>query len=99
MFSSRLVADVLVDEAYAQKAMPDLGLEIEDFQAQTWRIENWSQQAKRIVGPEFSCGGHKWCVHEIDVTLGDGVVVRCADKATIQADPAISSRKCEWTTK
>jgi len=47
-------------EAYAQKAMPDLGLEIEDFQAQTWRIENWSQQPKRIVGPEFSCGGHKW---------------------------------------
>ncbi|ORY24392.1 ubiquitin carboxyl-terminal hydrolase 5 [Naematelia encephala] len=47
-------------EAYANKAMPDLGLDIEDFQAQTWRIENWSQQPKRIVGPEFSCGGHKW---------------------------------------
>lgn len=47
-------------EAYAAKAMPDLGLEIEDFQAQTWRIENWSQQPNRIVGPEFSCGGHKW---------------------------------------
>ncbi|ORX33688.1 hypothetical protein BD324DRAFT_666297 [Kockovaella imperatae] len=47
-------------EAYAQKAMPDLGLEIEDFQAQTWRIEHWSQQPKRLVGPEFSCGGHKW---------------------------------------
>lgn len=42
--------------------MPDLGLEIEDFQAQTWKIENWSQQPKRLVGPEFSCGGHKWCV-------------------------------------
>jgi ubiquitin carboxyl-terminal hydrolase 7 len=40
--------------------MPDLGLEIEDFQAQTWRIENWSNQPKRLVGPEFSCGGHKW---------------------------------------
>ncbi len=50
-----------IDEAYAAKAMPDLGLEIEDFQAQTWRIERWSQQPKRIVGPEFSCGGHKWC--------------------------------------
>ncbi|RXK41314.1 ubiquitin carboxyl-terminal hydrolase 7 [Tremella mesenterica] len=47
-------------EAYAAKSMPDLGLEIEDFQAQTWRIEHWSQQPKRIVGPEFSCGGHKW---------------------------------------
>ncbi|CAD6570825.1 MAG: hypothetical protein TREMPRED_006048 [Tremellales sp. Tagirdzhanova-0007] len=47
-------------EAYAAKAMPDLGLEIEDFQAQTWRIEHWSQQPKRMVGPEFSCGGHKW---------------------------------------
>lgn len=50
------------DEAYAAKAMPDLGLEVEDFQAQTWRIERWSQQPKRLVGPEFSCGGHKWCV-------------------------------------
>ncbi|KAK4688080.1 ubiquitin carboxyl-terminal hydrolase 7, partial [Tremellales sp. Uapishka_1] len=40
--------------------MPDLGLEIEDFQAQTWKIENWSQSAKRMQGPEFSCGGHKW---------------------------------------
>lgn len=42
--------------------MPDLGLEIEDFQAQTWRIENWSKQGKRLTGPEFSCGGHKWQV-------------------------------------
>lgn len=48
------------DEAFAKKTMPDLGLEIEDFQAQTWKIENWSQTAKRMVGPEFSCGGHKW---------------------------------------
>ncbi|KAL1410390.1 ubiquitin-specific protease ubp15 [Vanrija albida] len=47
-------------EAFAAKAMPDLGLEIEDFQSQTWRIENWSQQPKRLQGPEFSCGGHKW---------------------------------------
>lgn len=50
----------ITDEAYAAKAMPDLGLEIADFQAQTWRIEKWSQQPKRLVGPEFSCGGHKW---------------------------------------
>lgn len=42
--------------------MPDLGLEIEDFQAQTWRIENWSKQPRRLQGPEFSCGGHKWWV-------------------------------------
>lgn len=47
-------------EAFAAKNMPDLGLEIEDFQAQTWRIENWSQQPRRMQGPEFSCGGHKW---------------------------------------
>jgi hypothetical protein len=62
------------DEAYAAKAMPDLGLEIEDFQAQTWRIENWSKQGKRLTGPEFSCGGHKWQVglvsrmHIADIT-------------------------------
>ena len=51
---------ICVDDAYANKAMPDLGLEIADFQAQTWKIEKWSQQPKRLVGPEFSCGGHKW---------------------------------------
>ena len=50
----------VADDAYANKAMPDLGLEIADFQAQTWKIEKWSQQPKRLVGPEFSCGGHKW---------------------------------------
>lgn len=50
----------LTDEAFAANAMPDLGLEIEDFQAQTWRIEKWSQQPRRLQGPEFSCGGHKW---------------------------------------
>lgn len=49
-------------DAFAAKAMPDLGLEIEDFQAQTWKIEKWSQQARRMQGPEFSCGGHKWYV-------------------------------------
>ncbi|WVQ73689.1 hypothetical protein IAR50_003269 [Cryptococcus sp. DSM 104548] len=54
------VPDVHQYEAYAAKCMPELGLEIEDFQFQTWRIEHWSQQPKRIVGPEFSCGGHKW---------------------------------------
>lgn len=57
-------ADLILDEAFAKKTMPDLGLEIEDFQAQTWRIENWTQTAKRMVGPEFSCGGHKWYVYQ-----------------------------------
>lgn len=47
-------------DAFAAKHMPDLGQEIEDFQTQTWRIEKWSSQPKRMVGPEFSCGGHKW---------------------------------------
>jgi len=59
------------DEAYAAKAMPDLGLEIEDFQAQTWRIENWSKQGKRLTGPEFSCGGHKWYVLLPAITVSD----------------------------
>ncbi|KAG7531294.1 hypothetical protein FFLO_04472 [Filobasidium floriforme] len=47
-------------EAFAAKHMPDLGQEVDDFQVQTWKIENWSQQGKRLQGPEFSCGGHKW---------------------------------------
>lgn len=49
-------------EAFARKHMPDLGQEVEDFQVQTWRIENWTSQGKRLQGPEFSCGGHKWSV-------------------------------------
>jgi hypothetical protein len=49
-------------EAFAAKHMPDLGQEVDDFQVQTWKIENWSQQGKRLQGPEFSCGGHKWWV-------------------------------------
>jgi hypothetical protein len=68
------------DEAYAAKAMPDLGLEIEDFQAQTSRIEHWSQQPKRLVGPEFSCGGHKWCV--VALTLASIAFVSQARRGT-----------------
>jgi hypothetical protein len=77
------------DEAYAAKAMPDLGLEIEDFQAQTWRIEQWSQQPKRLVGPEFSCGGHKWCVSLLHHRF----------HLTCQADFTLSSGKRKWATE
>lgn len=47
-------------EAFAAKHMPDLGQEVEDFQVQTWRVQNWSASSKRMVGADFFCGGHKW---------------------------------------
>ncbi|KAL7416026.1 hypothetical protein BDY24DRAFT_406155 [Mrakia frigida] len=47
-------------EAFAAKHMPDLGQEVEDFQVQTWRVQNWSASSKRMVGADFLCGGHKW---------------------------------------
>ncbi len=84
----------LVDEAYAAKAMPDLGLEIEDSQAQTWRIEHWSQQPKRIVGPEFSCGGHKWFA---SVSWPDPTPLIFFLPS--QADTALPPRECKWTAK
>jgi hypothetical protein len=53
---------VSLAEAFAAKHMPDLGQEVEDFQVQTWRVQNWSASSKRMVGADFFCGGHKWSV-------------------------------------
>ncbi|CAG8473227.1 8493_t:CDS:10 [Acaulospora morrowiae] len=47
-------------EAIANKIMPDLSYEIEDFQYSTWQINGWRNLEKRMTGPEFDAGGWKW---------------------------------------
>ncbi|CAG8434848.1 2439_t:CDS:10 [Funneliformis mosseae] len=47
-------------EAMANKIMPELGQEVEDFKYSTWHISNWRGLEKRITGPEFEAGGWKW---------------------------------------
>ncbi|KAK9894556.1 cysteine proteinase [Cystobasidium minutum MCA 4210] len=49
-------------ELFAQKYMPDLGQDIDDFRVFTWRIKNYREQDKRICSPEFECGNHKWSI-------------------------------------
>ncbi|PKC11352.1 putative ubiquitin-specific processing protease 21 [Rhizophagus irregularis] len=47
-------------EAMANKIMPELGQEIEDFKYDTWHVTNWRHLEKRITGPEFEAGNWKW---------------------------------------
>jgi ubiquitin carboxyl-terminal hydrolase 7 len=48
------------DEAFASKHMPDLGHDVKDFTVYSWRLNNWKKLEKKLTGPEFDCGGHKW---------------------------------------
>lgn len=50
----------LLDDAFAAKHMPDLGHEVNEFTVFHWRISNWKKLEKKITGPEFECGGHRW---------------------------------------
>ncbi|CAJ0637306.1 11152_t:CDS:10, partial [Entrophospora sp. SA101] len=47
-------------EAYANKILPELGQEVEDFKYSTWTIKSWKSLDKRTTGPEFEAGGWKW---------------------------------------
>jgi len=47
-------------DAFAAKHMPDPGLEVEDFKVFTWKLTNWRKLEKKLTGPEFECGGHRW---------------------------------------
>jgi ubiquitin carboxyl-terminal hydrolase 7 len=42
--------------------MPDLGHDVKDFKVFTWKLTNWKKLEKKLTGPEFECGGHKWSV-------------------------------------
>ncbi|KAG2175621.1 hypothetical protein INT43_001268, partial [Umbelopsis isabellina] len=50
------------DEAIANKALPDLELEVEATTVSHWEIEDWRGLDKRVHGPEFEVAGYKWCV-------------------------------------
>ncbi len=52
----------MADEAFAAKHLPDMGYDVKDFQVSHWRVGNWKKLDKKLTGPEFECGGHKWCV-------------------------------------
>ena len=50
------------EEAFAAKHMPDLGHDVKEFQVSHWKLQNWKKLEKKLTGPEFDCGGHKWYV-------------------------------------
>ncbi|CAB4447002.1 unnamed protein product [Rhizophagus irregularis] len=56
----RTILSVTDYETMANKIMPDLGYEIEDFKYNTWHVTNWRNLEKRITGPEFEAGNWKW---------------------------------------
>lgn len=51
---------IFAGEAFMARHLPDLGQEVEDVQVYTWPINNWRKQDKKVTGPEFECGGHRW---------------------------------------
>ncbi|PKY57367.1 hypothetical protein RhiirA4_478376, partial [Rhizophagus irregularis] len=55
----RTILSVTDYETMANKIMPDLGYEIEDFKYNTWHVTNWRNLEKRITGPEFEAGNWK----------------------------------------
>ncbi|TFK76518.1 cysteine proteinase [Pluteus cervinus] len=54
------VVSVRDHDAFAAKHLPDLGHDVREFTVFTWRLSNWKKLEKKLTGPEFDCGGHKW---------------------------------------
>lgn len=54
------VVSVKDHEAFAAKHMPDLGHDVKEFKVFTWPLKGWKKLEKKLTGPEFECGGHKW---------------------------------------
>lgn len=50
----------MLDEAFAAKHMPDLGHEVKEITVYSWKLASWKKLEKKIVSPEFECGGHRW---------------------------------------
>ena len=50
------------DDAFAAKHIPHLGHAVKESKVFHWRAEGWKKLDKKLTSPEFSCGGHKWCV-------------------------------------
>ncbi|KEI40875.1 uncharacterized protein L969DRAFT_86115 [Mixia osmundae IAM 14324] len=47
-------------QAFAERHLSDMNQEVEDFKVFTWNLVDYRRQSKRLVSPEFECGGHKW---------------------------------------
>ena len=47
----------------AARDIPDLGLKIADSTGFSWRLTNWRTLSRKLTSPEFTCGGHTWCVY------------------------------------
>ncbi|KAH9079482.1 ubiquitin carboxyl-terminal hydrolase 5 [Lactarius deliciosus] len=47
-------------EAFAAKHMPDLGHDVKEFRVFSWKLTGWKKLEKKLTGPEFDCGGHRW---------------------------------------
>ncbi|GAA6000863.1 ubiquitin-specific protease UBP15 [Rhodotorula paludigena] len=47
-------------EAFAAKHLSDMGEEVDDFQVFRWPLKDYQRMDKKVLSPEFSCGGHKW---------------------------------------
>ena len=50
----------LSDRSFAAKHLADLGQEEESFAVCHWEVAGWGGLDKRLTGPEFECGGHRW---------------------------------------
>ena len=57
-----LAYPLLLDGAFAAKHIPHLGYAVEGSKVFHWMAQGWEKLDKKLTSPEFSCGGHKWCV-------------------------------------
>lgn len=59
-----------LDEAMMARVLPkNPDLETEDETYNTWHIQDWRKQDRKIHGPIFKCGGFPWWVIYLDTTL------------------------------
>jgi hypothetical protein len=48
------------DDAFSQRHIRDMGQDVEEFEAFTWRLIKWKSLQRRITSDKFRCGGHTW---------------------------------------
>ncbi|KAH8790439.1 hypothetical protein DL96DRAFT_1664651 [Flagelloscypha sp. PMI_526] len=45
---------------FVAKYIPDFGYRVKDFTSFCWPVNSWGKLQRRLISPEFECGGHKW---------------------------------------
>ena len=48
------------DDAFAARHMPNLGHDVKDFKVFHWKLQGWRKLERKLISPEFDCGGHQW---------------------------------------